>query len=288
MKNSKSGKNSKLKKFLDQYRIAIIDEETFEERFYFRASRVTLVLTILLFSFFIASITYTLIAFSPIKELIPGYPTSRYRMKAISNSMRVDSIITNFEKQERYFNSIKKALSGEIEITQIQSQTIEDLRSKERLNPKVSEEDAELRRLVSEEEKYNFNSSKSNNNLYIFYPPARGIISQNFNPQENHFAVDISLEENSPIYSVAEGTVIFAEWTAQTGYVVIIEHPSGFISVYKHNSSVSKNQGDNVESGEVVARAGDTGEFSAGFHLHFELWSKGYPLDPEKFIDFPM
>ncbi|MBU79240.1 MAG: peptidase M23 [Flavobacteriales bacterium] len=285
MKTKKSEKVSKLKKLLDQYRVAIIDEETFEEKFHFKASRVTASLSIILYSIFISTITYILIAFSPIKEFVPGYPSSKLRMTAISNSIRFDSIIDNFEKQKIYFNSIKKALSGDIDVTQIQSGTIQNFSATNAPFPEVSKEDSELRQFVAQEEKYNFNPS-INSNLYILYPPAKGVVSQKFNPGDNHFAIDISLEENTPINSVAEGTVIFSEWTAQTGYVIIIEHPSGFISVYKHNSSITKNQGDSVESGEVIARAGNTGEFSTGFHLHFELWSEGYPLNPEDFIDF--
>ena len=286
MNDKKSNKGSRLRKLLNQYRVAIIDEETFEERFHFKASRITAIISIVLYSIFISTITFIMIAFSPIREFIPGYPTPKYRMQAISNSIRVDSIINNFEKQKRYFNSIKRVLSGEIEIAQVQSQTIQDLPLPEVSLTKVSKEDVELRKFVAQEEKYNFNPSTRINNLYIFYPPAKGIVSQKFDLNENHFAVDISLEENTPINAVAEGTVIFSEWTAQTGFVIIIEHPSGFISVYKHNSSITKNQGDNVESGEVIAKAGNTGEFSTGFHLHFELWSDGYPLNPEDFIDF--
>ena len=108
MKTQKSEKPSKLKKLLDHYRVAIINEETFEERFHFKASRITALISIFLYSIFISTITYILIAFSPIKEFIPGYPTSKSRMKAITNSIRVDSIINDFEKQKKYFNSIKK------------------------------------------------------------------------------------------------------------------------------------------------------------------------------------
>tara|TARA_B100001057_G_scaffold362129_1_gene364630 strand:+ start:1372 stop:2235 length:864 start_codon:yes stop_codon:yes gene_type:complete len=285
MKTQKSEKVSKLKKLIDQYRVSIIDEDTFEERFHFKGSRISALISIVLYSIFISTITYILIAFSPIKEFIPGYPTPKSRIKAISNSMRVDSIIKNFEKQKKYFNSIKKVLSGEIDVLQTQSQTIQNFSSTNTTFPEVSDEDSQLRQFVAQEEKYNFNPINSSN-LYILYAPAKGIVSEKFNQEENHFAVDISLEENTPINSVAEGTVIFSEWTAQTGYVIIIEHPSGFISVYKHNSSVTKNQGDSVESGEVIARAGNTGEFSTGSHLHFELWLEGYPLNPEDFIDF--
>ena len=94
------------------------------------------------------------------------------------------------------------------------------------------------------------------------------------------------LEENTPIKSIADGTVIFSEWTAQTGYVIIIRHNYGFMSVYKHNSSLSKKQGELVLAGEVIASAGNTGEYSTGWHLHFELWIEGYPMDPLKVLNF--
>ena len=122
--------------------------------------------------------------------------------------------------------------------------------------------------------------------LLILFAPAKGIVSEKFDFKKKHFAVDIALAENTPIKSVSEGTVIFAEWTADTGYVIIIEHLDGLISVYKHNSLLTKTQGETVDPGEVIASAGNTGKLSTGYHLHFELWTDGYPLDPEKFIDF--
>ena len=113
-----------------------------------------------------------------------------------------------------------------------------------------------------------------------------GPISQKFNPEEEHYAIDIVLEKNTPIKAISDGRVVFAEWTAQTGYVIIIEHIKGILSVYKHNSSLSKKQGDVVQAGEMIALAGNTGEFSTGFHLHFELWIEGYPMNPENFFNF--
>ena len=120
----------------------------------------------------------------------------------------------------------------------------------------------------------------------LLLPPALGPISQKFTPEEKHFAVDIVLEENTPIKAIADGRVIFAEWTAQTGYVMILEHTQGILSVYKHNAALSKEQGDNVQGGEVIALAGNTGEFTTGFHLHFELWVDGFPMDPTNFFNF--
>ena len=143
-----------------------------------------------------------------------------------------------------------------------------------------------MRLIIADEDKYNIISDEEKKPLFILFTPAKGIVSEKFNIDQKHFAVDIALEENTPIKSAAKGTVIFSEWTAETGYVIILEHPYGLLSAYKHNASLLKEQGDSVEAGEVIASAGNTGEFSTGFHLHFELWTDGYPVDPENFIDF--
>jgi len=286
MKGEKVNKVSGLKKLFNQYRIVVISEQTFEDKFYFRLSRITVILASLLSITFIATSTYFVIAYSPIKEFIPGYPSSKMRIEAISNAIKVDSITLNIEKQQRYLQAIKSALSGEIKAEEIPALAIENTQKTFINPPKTSEEDSILRAIIAEEDKYNVISDNDDAPLFILFTPAKGIVSEKFSLEEKHFAVDIALKENAPIKSVARGTVIFSEWTAETGYVIILEHPYGLLSVYKHNESLTKLQGDNVEAGEVIALAGNTGEFSTGFHLHFELWTEGYPLDPEKFIDF--
>ena len=149
----------------------------------------------------------------------------------------------------------------------------------------TSKEDSLLREKVSLEDKYNplINNSQIN---FVLFPPVKGTISQDFNAKEKHYAIDVVTSKDAPVKSAADGTVIFSEWTAETGYVIIIEHSNNLISVYKHNSQLSKDQGSLVKAGEVIATAGNTGELSTGAHLHFELWSDGYPIDPTNFIDF--
>jgi murein DD-endopeptidase MepM/ murein hydrolase activator NlpD len=120
----------------------------------------------------------------------------------------------------------------------------------------------------------------------VLFPPVNGTISENYNVEEKHYAIDIVVAKDTPVKATADGTIIFGEWTAETGYVVIIEHSNELISVYKHNGSLTKRQGDLVKAGEVIAMAGNTGEFTTGPHLHFELWSRGYPVNPANFIDF--
>ncbi|MDG2371843.1 MAG: M23 family metallopeptidase [Flavobacteriaceae bacterium] len=286
MKNEKDRKATGLKKLFNQYRIVVIGEDTFEEKLYFRLSIINIILASFLAISFIATMTYFIIAYSPVREFIPGYPSTKMRIEAISNAIKIDSITSKIEKQQVYFEAIKRALSGEIKVEEISIQVSEKKEQIISFPPKTSKEDSILRAIVAEEDKYNVINDNSDSPLFILFTPAKGIVSEKFNIQEKHFAVDVALEENTPIKSIAEGTVIFSEWTAETGYVIILKHPYELISVYKHNASLTKQQGENVQAGEVIASAGNTGEFSTGFHLHFELWAEGYPIDPEKLIDF--
>ena len=150
----------------------------------------------------------------------------------------------------------------------------------------TNKEDSLLRVKVNKEDKYNLFESSGDKSNYVLFPPVNGTISEGYNIEEKHFAVDVVVATDTPVKAAADGTVIFAEWTVETGYVVIIEHNQELISVYKHNSAITKSQGDLVKAGEVIAMSGNTGELSTGPHLHFELWSKGYPLNPTNFIDF--
>jgi len=147
-------------------------------------------------------------------------------------------------------------------------------------------EDSILRAIVEEEAKYNPTNINLDQLSAVLFNPANGGISSEFSLQEKHFGVDITLPENSAVYSVSDGRVLFAEWTSETGFVIIIEHLNGLTSVYKHNSSLSKTQGEHVRRGEVIGFSGNTGELTSGPHLHFELWFKGDPVDPLDFIEF--
>lgn len=284
--SDEKNKKSVFKKLFNQYRVTVISEDTFEDKFYFTISRTTIILASILFILFVSISTYFIISNTPIKEFIPGYPSNKMRIEAISNALKIDSITVKINKQQRYLQAIKSALSGDIKAEEISALITENSQKRLEAPVKTSQEDSLLRLIIADEDKYNIISDEEKKPLFILFTPAKGIVSEKFNIDQKHFAVDIALEENTPIKSAAQGTVIFSEWTAETGYVIILEHPYGLLSVYKHNASLLKEQGESVEAGEVIASAGNTGEFSTGFHLHFELWTDGYPVDPEKFIDF--
>ena len=284
--SDEKNKKSVFKKLFNQYRVTVISEDTFEDKFYFTISRTTIVLASILSILFVSISTYFIISNTPIKEFIPGYPSNKMRIEAISNALKIDSITVKINKQQRYLQAIKSALSGNIKAEEISALITENSQKRLEAPVKTSQEDSLLRLIIADEDKYNIISDEKKKPLFILFTPAKGIVSEKFNIDQKHFAVDIALEENTPIKSAAQGTVIFSEWTAETGYVIILEHPYGLLSVYKHNASLLKEQGESVEAGEVIASAGNTGEFSTGFHLHFELWTDGYPVDPENFIDF--
>ena len=282
-------KRGKLKqKLLNKYRLVVLNEETYEEQLYFRLTRLNvMIISILLISVFVTG-TVLLIASTPLKEFIPGYSSTAMRAQAAENAIKLDSLNRAYDQSIRYLNSIQQVLAGDLKIDELNESpiTLDSFSKRPKAIVSMSIDDSLLRAMVDQEDKYNFQGGSKSKINFVLFPPAQGDLSQTYDPTNKHYAVDIVLKENAPIKAVADGTVIFSEWTAGTGHVIIIEHPFGLISAYKHNASLSKQQGDYVVAGEVIASAGNTGELSTGWHLHFELWSDGYPMNPESFIDF--
>ena len=282
-------KRGKLKqKLLNKYRLVVLNEETYEEQLYFRLTRLNvMIISILLISIFVTG-TVFLIASTPLKEFMPGYSSTAMRAQAAENAIKLDSLSRAYDQSIRYLNSTQRVLVGDLKFDELNESpiTLDSFSKRPKAIVSTSIDDSLLRAMVDQEDKYNFQGGSKSKINFVLFPPAQGDLSQTYDPTNKHYAVDIVLKENAPIKAVADGTVIFSEWTAGTGHVIIIEHPFGLISAYKHNASLSKQQGDFVVAGEVIASAGNTGELSTGWHLHFELWSDGYPMNPESFIDF--
>ncbi len=287
---AKSEKKSKKikKKLLHKYRLVILNEDTLEERLSLNLNRLNVFVLGTLSAIFLIAFTTLLIAFTPLKEYIPGYSSTALKKKAIALSFKTDSLQRVIDFNEKYFASIKQVLQGEVSVADFDKDSIIEAVRQEASEVDLSpiKEDSILRDKVDKEDKYSLFETATSKANFVFFPPVNGVISEPYNVKTKHYAVDIVVEENTPIKAAADGTVIFAEWTAQTGHVIIIEHSFGLISVYKHNASLTKTQGDLVKSGEVIATAGNTGELTTGPHLHFELWSDGYPVNPTNFIDF--
>ena len=285
---AKQNKSRKIKyKLLNKYRLVVLNEDTFEERFTFKINRLNVFLFGIIFTFALILATSILIAFTPLREYIPGYSSVTLKKNAAQLAYKTDSLQQVIKINELYFSSIKKVLKGDVSSVNFNKDSIIEVAKIDLTGTEIntSKEDSLLREKVSLEDKYNplINNSQIN---FVLFPPVKGTISQDFNAKEKHYAIDVVTSKDAPVKSAADGTVIFSEWTAETGYVIIIEHSNNLISVYKHNSQLSKDQGSLVKAGEVIATAGNTGELSTGAHLHFELWSDGYPIDPTNFIDF--
>ena len=275
------------KKLFAKNRFVILNEDTFEEIFSLKLTLMNLFLVATLGAFLIIFITTYIIAFTPLKEYIPGYSSSQLKKDATNLALKSDSLTAILHNNEIYLASVRKALTGDVDYMKLSKDSIKAggvETNNVDLNP--SESELELRKKVALEDKYNlFEKAKPKVDLVLF-APVRGPITEKYNSKEKHFAVDIALAKNTPIKAVANGTVIFADWTPTNGNVIILRHNNEILSVYKHCESLTISQGDVIRTGEVIAIAGSSGEQSTGIHLHFELWKDGYPIDPTQFIDF--
>jgi murein DD-endopeptidase MepM/ murein hydrolase activator NlpD len=288
MDNKKNKNLGFWKKWLATYRFVIFNDETFEERFSYKLNRLNVFLTISISVILLIAATFLVISQTPLKEYIPGYDSSELRRQAIRNNDRLDSLQLALLRNQRYIASVNRVLRGDLNLQEMEKQIQQDSIDVDTsyIEFPNSKADSLLRADVAQDDKYNVLESASQTVPFVLFPPVTGTISQGYEPSTEHYAVDVVVPRNSPIKAVAEGNVIFAGWTTETGYVIIINHPFNIISVYKHNASLNVSQGEAVEPGQVVAVAGNSGSMTTGPHLHFELWSDGYALNPTEFIEF--
>jgi murein DD-endopeptidase MepM/ murein hydrolase activator NlpD len=275
-------------KLLHKYRLVILNENTYEEKISFKLSRLNVFITGSLFIICLITLTTLLIAFTPLREYIPGYSSTKLKKQAIEMTYRTDSLVTVLNYTNKYLDNIRKVLNGDITNNKLNRDSIFD---QFKLDPSSIDltpikEDSILRAQVALEDKYNLFERNTENVNQILFAPVNGNISQEYDLGKRHYAIDIVATKGTPVKSVADGIVIFSEWTSETGFVIILEHKDGLLSVYKHNGSLNKSQGDLIQAGEVIASVGNTGELTTGPHLHFELWNNGSPVNPKDYIDF--
>ncbi len=288
MAENKKKKGKLKRKLTDKYRLVMLNEDTFEERFSLKLSRLNVFVFSGVFSVILIGLTAILIAFTPLKEYIPGYSSTKLKRDAARLAIESDSLKMQLAMLENYTKAIRPVLTGEVNDEET-IDSITDLSRKYTIDESklnASREDSIFREEVDRKDRFPLSEQAQNKAKIVFFAPITGSLSQTFNANDKHFAVDIVAKTGTPIKAVADGTVIFSEWTAETGYVIILKHSNEFISVYKHNGNLLKQQGDLVKSGEVIASVGSTGELTTGPHLHFELWSGGYAVNPLNYIDF--
>lgn len=278
-------KQSGFARFIKNYRVSVFDNDSLTEKRSFKLSKFKLWFFAVLYFIVVASVVSVAFFYTPLKNVIPGYPTLEVRNKIINNAIMVDSLFAEIEMRDKYLQKIQTVISGGvIEDDDRKATQFSDV------DLKPMDSDSIFENLIVPD-KYKFSNISLNIGMvdepFInFISPVNGVIVNRFDASPGHFGTDIVASENSPILAIYDGTVVFAEWSVSTGYVVQIQHDYNMISIYKHNSDIMVRTGDKVKAGDLIAIMGGEGEYSTGPHLHFELWQNGVPLNAEQFINF--
>ena len=279
-------KIKKLKKQTSKsYRLAVMEEDSYQEKFALSLSKRNIFLITSSVAFIIILITTLLIFYTPIREYIPGYDTSKLRIQAVENLEKLDSLMISLNQNEQFVEAFSRTLLGEDFKSQYEDSQLKAVDLTE-LDVNINIEDSILRNIVEVEDRFNIIERDEKPITPNLVRPANGLISEGFDYGKQHYGVDIVLKEKTPIKAVYDGIVLFSEWTLNYGYTVVIFHKNELISTYKHNESVKVKTGDFVQTGEVIALSGNTGELTSGPHLHLELWDLQGPLNPQDLIKF--
>lgn len=250
----------------EDLRLVVMNQDTFEEKFSFNLNLRNLYIFIssLFVLFFV--LYYLLIAYTPLKRLIPGYGSVDNNSYVIKLNKNLNELEKKMEAQDHYNQALRRIL-------------IE--------NENGSENAEDYINAGSKNSKSGINNRRDAlKNQY--FAPLKGKINRKSDIKNGHYGIDISGTKNSPIKAIADGNVIFSDWSTETGYTIIVQHRNGLISLYKHNASLLKEIGDFVDRGEAIAIFGNTGTLSTGPHLHFEIWKSGIPIDPLEIIEVKM
>ena len=275
----------------NRYRFVIMNEDTFEEKASFNLRALNVFVTTGLVIMLLITLTTFLIAFTPLREYIPGYADVKSRRQLISLMQKTDSLQLALNARDLYLTNLRSIINGRIPGDSVVLQPNTDQRYDTIKTLSKSLSDSLLRAEIESQDPFSLHLSDDaslGNSIrgFLFFPPLKGTLTTRFDPVMKHFGVDIVGPANEPIKSTLDGTVILSNFTSETGWVIGIQHNNNLLSFYKHNSALLKKAGDYVKAGEVIAVIGSSGELSSGPHLHFELWFNGSPLDPLKYIAF--
>lgn len=276
------------KKLLTRYRFVIVEDQTHENKFKIKGTMLGAISAAVLLLLFIVAFVFSMIAYTPLKLVIPGYPSYQTQRVAIENAAKVDSLEKRMKIMTIRLENLRRVLNGEKSLPIDSLINIGKADMAEEIMYTNMMADSILREKVDSVEKYNLSSNSQMQMIegMLFFPPVKGILTEEFNKAINHPYVDIAVQENSAVCSVLKGTIIAAYWTDETGYNIHIQHDNDLISIYRHNTKLLKKTGDTVDAGTPVSLAGSAGDLSSGPHLHFELWHKGVPIDPTLYIKF--
>ena len=280
----------KKKKFRTRYRFSIVEDNSHKVRFQFKASRLSATVGAIFGILFMLSVLLTIIAYTPLKRLIPGYPSPETRRAAIQNAAKIERLEQQLIIWSVQMENIQRIYKGEKPVSIDSLLKDSTIFHKESISGLVTKEDSLLKERFLEQEEFDISTIRSAKIEQIegllFFPPIKGVITEHYNPAIGHPFVDLAAPNNSTVFAVLDGTIISAAWSDDTGFNIQIQHANDLVSVYKHNSRLLKKAGDKVSAGTPIALAGDEGKLSTGPHLHFELWHKGEPINPTIYINF--
>lgn len=281
--------NTNKEKKVTHFRLSLLDAKTHQQLKSVRFTRTTFTITIVCSIVIICAVIFSIIAFTPIRTFIPGYPDASTKRAAIQNAIKADSLESVIFKWELYAHNLRCVLEGQKGMDIDSLMTASRKKAEEVHDAKhLSTQDSILRKNIQEEEMFEI-AGRNARTLPIegmhFFTPLKGVVTQGYDPALHPF-VDIAAPEGTAVNAVADGTVIYTGWSDDTGYTIQLQHDSDIISIYKHNDKLIKNVGDKVKAGTPIALVGNTGGLSTGPHLHFELWYKGESMDPAKHINF--
>ena len=276
------------KKAQQKYKVVVSNDETFEEIISLKTNNFQIFLFAFLYTIAVVIISIIIIFFTQLREYVPGYPSTDLLVTAAKVTLKADSLERELALNAQFFNAIESVLKGDSnEIAQrLQQDTLiqNDLKVSQ-IVPTIPQ-DSVLRAYVDNQDKFNLTRNQLLIDSKRYYLPVKGIVTDGFDVERNHFAIDVSVDIGTPVKAILAGTVLFSEWSVETGHVILLDHGESLISVYKHNSKTLKSQNDTVQAGEVIAFSGEEGTLSSGPHLHFEIWKNGLPIDPETILSF--
>ncbi len=290
----KTGQERKefIRKLKNRYRMVVINDTTFDERFSAYLTPLNVIAGLALIFIVITGIVLATIVLTPLKEYIPGYSDTKTRKRALEASLKADSMVTAQAEYESYFANLRRILTGKLEEDTLNLSENDEAKVYSGLDFSTSRADSLLRVEIEKDERYALSPIASGAAEFLglpgvlFFTPLKGNITSAFDRVKGHYGIDVTAAEGEAVKAVYDGVVTLASFTSDGGNVIQIQHPNNLISIYKHNSALLKKVGDQVTAGESVAIIGNTGEFTDGAHLHFELWYNGSALDPQDFIAF--
>jgi len=286
-----SAKSKLASKLFNRYLLIIRNEENFAEKSTFSFTYAKLIVFILTLMMVFMLISLLLVKTLLAQWFDPEHQELEANKKLIKLSSAVDSLAVEVDKKDRFIDNLTMIIRGDDTLTTQQAgntaalntlNTEIDLDNLPPIDSQFRKEFEEGGAILLDLETY----SSSDLQEFFLFSPISGIVLSPYNAKSEHYGVDVVSKKNEPVKSVADGTVIFSDWTQEAGYVISVQHKGNLISVYKHNSALLKKVGNFVKAGDLIAIIGNTGELTSGPHLHFELWYNGNPVNPEEFVSF--